>query len=170
MSYTTTPRDFRDKDAAYRGLVRELGALLEGEPDVIANAANTAALLFAALPEINWAGVYFLKGGELVVGPFQGKPACVRIALGRGACGAAAARRETLIVDDVHSFPGHIVCDPVSRSEIVVPLVAGARLLGVLDIDSPRLGRFDAADARGLESLAARLVAAIAQPRDAGPE
>jgi L-methionine (R)-S-oxide reductase len=170
MSHTTTPRDFRDKDAAYRGLVRDLGALLEGEPDAIANAANTAALLFDALPEINWAGVYFLKGGELVVGPFQGKPACVRIALGRGACGTAAARRETLIVDDVHSFPGHIVCDPASRSEIVVPLVAGARLLGVLDIDSPRLGRFDAADARGLESLAARLVAAIAQPRDAGSE
>jgi L-methionine (R)-S-oxide reductase len=170
MSYTTTPRDFRDKDAAYRGLVRDLGALLEGEPDAIANAANTAALLFDALPDINWAGVYFLKGGELVVGPFQGKPACVRIALGRGACGTAAARRETLIVDDVHAFPGHIVCDPASRSEIVVPLVSGARLLGVLDIDSPRPGRFDAADARGLESLAARLVAAIAQPRDAGSE
>jgi L-methionine (R)-S-oxide reductase len=170
MSYTTTPRDFRDKDAAYRGLVRELGALLEGEPDAIANAANTAALLFDALPDINWAGVYFLKGGELVVGPFQGKPACVRIALGRGACGTAAARRETLIVDDVHSFPGHIVCDSASRSEIVVPLVSGARLLGVLDIDSPRPGRFDAADARGLESLAARLVAAIAQLPDAGSE
>ncbi|MGP8034660.1 MAG: GAF domain-containing protein [Steroidobacteraceae bacterium] len=170
MSHTTTPRDFRDKDAAYRGLVRDLGALLEGEPDAIANAANTVALLFDALPDINWAGVYFLKGGELVVGPFQGKPACVRIALGRGACGTAAARRETLIVDDVQSFPGHIVCDPASRSEIVVPLVSGARLLGVLDIDSPRLGRFDAADARGLESLAARLVAAIAQLRDAGSE
>ncbi|MGO9802653.1 MAG: GAF domain-containing protein [Steroidobacteraceae bacterium] len=170
MSHTTTPRDFRDKDAAYRGLVRDLGALLEGEPDAIANAANTVALLFDALPDINWAGIYFLKGGELVVGPFQGKPACVRIALGRGACGTAAARRATLIVDDVQSFPGHIVCDPASRSEIVVPLVSGARLLGVFDIDSPRLGRFDAADARGLESLAARLVAAIAQLRDAGPE
>jgi len=170
MSHMSTPRDFSDKDAAYRGLARELGALLEGEHDPIANAANAAALIFDALPGINWAGFYFLKGRELVVGPFQGKPACVRIALGRGACGAAAARRQTLVVDDVHSFPGHIVCDPASRSEIVVPLVDGARLLGVLDIDSPRVGRFDAADARGLEALAARLLPALARLPDARPE
>jgi L-methionine (R)-S-oxide reductase len=170
MSYTTMPRDFSDKDAAYRGLARELGALIDGEPDAIANAANAAALLFDALPEINWAGFYFLRGRELVVGPFQGKPACVRIALGRGACGAAATRRQTLIVDDVHAFPGHIVCDPASRSEIVVPLVDGARLLGVLDIDSPRVARFDATDARGLESLASRLAPAIAGLPDAARE
>lgn len=162
MSYSATPRDFSDKDAAYRGLVRELAALIAGEPDSIANAANAAALLFDALPEINWAGVYFLRGAELVVGPFQGKPACVRIALDRGACGAAASRRRTVILDDVRSFPGHIVCDPASRSEIVVPLVTGTRLIGVLDIDSPRVGRFDAADARGLESVALELAPAIA--------
>lgn len=162
MSHTTGERDFRDKDAGYSSLMSELTGLIEGERDAIANAANSAALLFDALPEVNWVGYYFLRDGELVVGPFQGKPACVRIALGRGACGTAAQRRETLIVDDVHRFPGHIVCDPASRSEIVVPLVAGTRLLGVLDLDSPRAGRFDAADARGLEKLARRLVPAIA--------
>lgn len=166
MSHTRTPRDFRDKDAAYTELARELGALIEGEPDPIANAANAAALLFDALPQINWAGFYFLRGEQLVVGPFQGKPACVRIALGSGACGTAAVSRRTLIVADVHAFPGHIVCDPASRSEIVLPLVAGARLLGVLDIDSPRTGRFDAADARGLESLVGRLLPAIAALAD----
>jgi L-methionine (R)-S-oxide reductase len=162
MSHTSTPRDFRDKDAAYSGLVRELAGLIEGERDAIANAANCAALLFDALPEVNWAGFYFLKDGELVVGPFQGKPACVRIALGRGACGTAAVRRQTLIVADVHAFPGHIVCDPASRSEIVVPLVSGTRLLGVLDLDSPRPARFDAADARGLEWVARHLEPALA--------
>jgi len=170
MSYTTTPRDFSDKDAAYRELARDLGALIEGEHDPIANAANAVALIFDALPGINWAGFYFLKGHELVVGPFQGKPACVRIALGRGACGSAAASRRTLIVEDVHSFPGHIICDPASRSEIVLPLLDGARLLGVLDIDSPRIARFDAADARGLESLAPRLAAALARLPAAPPE
>jgi L-methionine (R)-S-oxide reductase len=170
MSYSTTPRDFRDKDAAYINLVRDLGTLIGDERDPIANAANAAALLFDALPEINWAGFYFLRGEELVVGPFQGKPACVRIALGRGACGTAAASRRTLIVADVNEFAGHIVCDPASRSEIVVPLVSGSRLLGVLDIDSPRTRRFDAADARGLESLVERLVPAITALPDAGPE
>lgn len=170
MSYTTTPRDFSDKDAAYRALARELGALIEGEPDPIANAANAAALLFDALPGINWAGFYFLRGRGLVLGPFQGKPACVRIALGSGACGAAAVRRQTLIVDDVHAFPGNIVCDPASLSEIVLPLVDGARLLGVLDIDSPSTRRFDSADARGLEAFASRLVPAIARLPDSQPE
>ena len=159
MSYAASAYDFHDKAAGYARLVQELAALLAGESDLIANAANTAALLFEALPEVNWAGFYFLREGELVVGPFQGRPACVRIALGRGVCGTAAAQRRTLVVADVHEFPGHIACDAASRSEIVVPLVAGDELLGVLDIDSPRAGRFDAADARGLESLAAQFLA-----------
>jgi GAF domain-containing protein len=161
MSHAVGRYDFKNKDADYARLAAELRALLEGERDRIANAANTAALLFEALPEVNWAGFYFLKGGELVVGPFQGKPACVRIALGRGVCGTAAAQRRTLLVPDVQEFPGHIACDAASRSEIVVPLVAGGALLGVLDIDSPRAARFDEADARGLESLAELFVRSI---------
>jgi L-methionine (R)-S-oxide reductase len=163
MSHIARRYDFHDKEADYARLGQELGALLEGERDLIANAANTAALIYAALPEVNWAGFYFLKGGELVVGPFQGRPACVRIALGRGACGTAAARRATLIVPDVQAFDGHIACDPASRSEIVVPLLASGGLLGVLDLDSPRLARFDVADARGLESLAQRFVLACGE-------
>jgi L-methionine (R)-S-oxide reductase len=155
MSYLARRYAFNDKPADYARLRDELAALLAGERDLIANAANTSALIFDAVPDLNWAGFYFLKGGELVVGPFQGKPACVRIALGRGVCGTAAARRRTLLVPDVHEFPGHIACDTASRSEIVVPLIAADELLGVLDVDSPRPGRFDAADARGLESLAA---------------
>jgi len=155
MSYSARRYDFNDKPADYARLRAELAALLAGEADLIANAANTSALIFDALPDINWAGFYFLKGGELVVGPFQGKPACVRIALGNGVCGTAAARRRTLLVPDVHEFPGHIACDTVSRSEIVVPLLAADSLLGVLDIDSPRPGRFDEDDARGLETLVA---------------
>lgn len=162
MTFTTRQHDFTDKRSGYARLSADLEALLAGESDVIANAANTAALLFDALPAINWAGFYFLRGGELVVGPFQGKPACVRIALGRGVCGTAAARRETIVVPDVHAFPGHIACDSASRSEIVVPLI-GERLLGVLDIDSPDPGRFDEEDARGLERLAAVFLAASAQ-------
>jgi GAF domain-containing protein len=151
--------DPNDKAASYRRLRETAAALLEGERDWIANCANCAALLFQALPEVNWAGFYFLRGEELVLGPFQGKPACVRIALGRGVCGTAAARRETLIVPDVHAFPGHIACDSDSRSEVVVPLIAGGRLVGVLDLDSPAPGRFDAVDAAGLEALAATLLA-----------
>jgi L-methionine (R)-S-oxide reductase len=164
MDFTSARYDFTDKAGAYRQLARALAALLEGERDLIANAANTAALIFDALPQLNWAGFYFLKDGELIVGPFQGKPACVRIPLGRGVCGTAAAQRRTLIVSDVHEFPGHIACDAASRSEIVVPLLAGAQLLGVLDIDSPTLGRFDAGDAAGLERLAALFVAACVAP------
>jgi GAF domain-containing protein len=159
MSHATGRYDFSDKTADYARLRAELAALLAGEHDRIANAANTAALLFETLPEINWAGFYFLQGDELVVGPFQGKPACVRIALGKGVCGSAAAQRRTLIVPDVNQFPGHIACDTASRSEIVVPLIDGGTLLGVLDIDSPRTGRFDAADGRGLEALAQIFVA-----------
>lgn len=161
MSHAIPRYDFHDKNADYERLAAELGALLSGERDPIANAANAAALIFDALPDLNWAGFYFLKGGELVVGPFQGKPACVRIALGSGVCGTAAARRETLVVPDVHAFPGHIACDAASQSEIVVPLISGEKLLGVLDIDSPRLARFDASDQRGIERLASIYVEAI---------
>jgi GAF domain-containing protein len=144
----------------YAALNTALAGLVAGERDGIANLANAAALLYATLPDLNWAGFYLLRDGGLVVGPFQGKPACVRIALGRGVCGTAAARRATVIVPDVHAFPGHIACDAASNSEIVVPLLDGARLIGVLDLDSPRRGRFDAEDGRGLEAFAARLVAA----------
>ena len=163
-TYTSQPHDFSDKRAGYERLAAQLQGLLHGEADAIANAANTAALIFDALPEVSWAGFYFLRGGprggELVVGPFQGKPACVRIALGRGVCGTAAARRETLIVPDVNAFPGHIACDAASQSEVVVPLIAAGRLVGVLDLDSARLARFDELDARGLERLAALFVQA----------
>ena len=131
----------------------------------MANPANTAALIFGALPEINWAGFYFLRtearGNELVVGPFQGKPACVRIPMGKGVCGIAAARRQTVLVPDVHAFAGHIACDAESRSEIVIPLVRGGELLGVLDLDSPLPARFDEADRAGLERLAATFIAAL---------
>jgi len=130
------------------------------ERDPWANAANAAALVYELLPDLNWAGFYFLRGGELVVGPFQGRVACVRIPVGAGVCGTAALRRATVIVADVHAFPGHIACDSASNSEIVVPLVAGERLIGVLDLDSPRLDRFTADDARLLEALAGQIVAA----------
>jgi L-methionine (R)-S-oxide reductase len=138
----------------YARLAEQARALLQGEHDPVANAANLAALIFHSLSELNWAGLYFLRGAELVVGPFQGKPACVRIALGRGVCGTAAQLRRSLIVPDVHAFPGHIACDPASRSEIVVPLLDGEELLGVLDLDSPRPGRFEAEDQAGIEELA----------------
>ncbi len=161
MDYTPKRYSFQDKLGDYRELSRELAGLLSGERDSIANAANTSALIFDALPDINWAGFYFLKRDELVVGPFQGKPACVRIPLGKGVCGAAAAGRRTLVVPDVHEFPGHIACDSASRSEIVIPLLVGERLLGVLDIDSPRVARFDAHDAEGLEQLASVFLASV---------
>jgi L-methionine (R)-S-oxide reductase len=169
MEFTSRRYDFRNKDADYASLAEELSGLLEDEPDLIANAANTSALLFDALPGINWAGFYFLRPGargesELVVGPFQGKPACVRIPLGKGVCGTAAATRKTLVVTDVHEFPGHIACDAASQSEIVVPLLEGETLLGVLDIDSPGLARFDDADRRGLERIAEIFVARSRAP------
>ena len=154
MSHAAKQYDFKDSATAYRELGRDLTALLAGERDRIANAANTAALIFDALPGLNWAGFYLYKSGELVLGPFQGKPACVRIALGKGVCGTAAMRRETVLVEDVHAFPGHIACDSASNSEIVVPLVRGDELLGVLDLDSPHHARFGTTDARGLEALA----------------
>jgi L-methionine (R)-S-oxide reductase len=154
MSHVSQSYDFTQPEAAYAELARDLGALLRGERDLIANAANTAALIYDALPDLNWAGFYLYKSGELVLGPFQGKPACVRIALGKGVCGTAAARRETVLVEDVHTFPGHIACDSASSSEVVIPLLRGAELLGVLDLDSPLPARFKPADARGLEALA----------------
>ena len=154
MSHVTKAYDFGDPDDSYAQLARELTGLLTGERDLVANAANTAALIFDAVPDLNWAGFYLYKSGELVLGPFQGKPACVRIALGKGVCGTAAQRRETVLVEDVHAFPGHIACDSASNSEIVIPLLKGTELLGVLDVDSPRLRRFGPADQRGLEALA----------------
>jgi len=141
------------KADAYRELQSQLTALFAGERDGLANCANMTALLYEALPELNWAGFYFLRGRELVLGPFQGKVACVRIAMGRGVCGTAAARQETVIVADVNEFPGHIACDAASRSEIVIPLIHESRLLGVLDLDSPRPARFDHEDGKGLNAL-----------------
>jgi L-methionine (R)-S-oxide reductase len=141
------------KGETYAELAAQLRALVEGEEDFIANAANFSSLLFYSLPDLNWAGFYLLKGGELVLGPFQGRPACVRIPLGSGVCGTAAAARRTVVVENVHEFPGHIACDSASNSEVVVPLLKGDELLGVLDLDSPALGRFDAEDAKGLEVL-----------------
>jgi L-methionine (R)-S-oxide reductase len=126
---------------------------VEGESDFLANAANLAALLSHSLPEVNWAGFYFLRGSDLVLGPFQGKPACTRIPLGKGVCGTAAEKRQTLIVPDVHQFPGHIACDAASNSEIVVPMIRNEELLGVLDLDSEKVGRFDDGDQQGLERL-----------------
>lgn len=154
--------DFAEKSAGYGELEKQLRALLHGERDAIANLANTAALLWQALPELNWVGFYRLVEGQLVLGPFQGKPACVRISTGKGVCGTAAATRQTVVVVDVHEFPGHIACDAASRSEIVVPLLKDGILLGVLDLDSPRPNRFDAQDQAGLEQLAAMLIAATA--------
>jgi GAF domain-containing protein len=146
--------DFSNKRRAYDELASQLAGLLDSEHHRIANAANTAALLYGALPDVNWVGFYFLEFTELVVGPFQGKPACVRIPMGRGVCGQAAARQETILVRDVHAFTDHIVCDVASSSEIVVPLIRSGELLGVLDVDSPKLARFDADDRAGLERLA----------------
>ncbi len=143
-------------------LLQTLEAVLSGESDLIANSANMAAILFQTLPDVNWAGFYLLRDGELVLGPFQGRVACVRIPIGRGVCGTAAARRETIVVADVRAFPGHIACDAASRSEIVVPLVQGDRLLGVLDIDSPTLGRFSANDQALCEAAAALLIRSLA--------
>ena len=147
-----------EKPELYRDLARQLAALIAGEPDPIANAANTAALIYHGLPNLNWAGFYFRNGAELVLGPFQGKPACVRIPVGKGVCGTAAARGTAVLVPDVHDFPGHIACDPDSRSELVVPLIENGRVSGVLDLDSPLLARFDQLDRDGCEQLVAVLL------------
>jgi len=151
----TGSTDGQPKSARYRDLAEELDALLTGEPDPTANAANAAAALFNTLPALNWAGFYFLRGDTLVLGPFQGRPACTRIPVGKGVCGTAAAERRSILVPDVEAFPGHIACDTASRSELVVPLLHDGHLLGVLDLDSPDLARFDADDLAGCETLAA---------------
>ncbi len=149
------PEESLDKPALYARLAEQAEHLLAGESDPIANAANLSALLYHSLPEVNWCGFYLFDGEELVVGPFQGQPACVRIAIGAGVCGTAAREKRTMVVPDVHQFPGHIACDARSRAELVVPLFAAERLLGVLDLDSPTPSRFDDEDAAGLERLAA---------------
>jgi L-methionine (R)-S-oxide reductase len=141
------------KSELYNQLAAQLASLLAGERDLIANAANFSALVFHSLPDLNWAGFYFVKGDQLVLGPFQGRPACVRIEIGKGVCGTAAAKRVTTIVPNVHEFPGHIACDSASNSEIVIPLIESERLIGVLDLDSPLYGRFDDEDENGLNRL-----------------
>ena len=153
-----------DSKAFYAELARQAEGLLTGERDWIANAANVSALIFTSLPDLNWAGFYFLKGDTLVLGPFQGKPACVRIAAGRGVCGAAFEQRRTLRVADVNAFADHIACDSASRSELVVPLIKDGRVMGVLDLDSPSLSRFTADDQAGLERIAAIFLAASDAP------
>jgi GAF domain-containing protein len=155
--------DFTATDAAtlWADLADAAAAITEGEADGIANMANVAALLWQGLPDLNWAGFYRFDGRELVLGPFQGKSACIRIALDRGVCGAAARLRQTQRVEDVHAFPGHIACDAASRSELVVPVLDGDRLIGVLDLDSPIPARFTAADAAGAEALVARIAARL---------
>jgi len=157
-----------DKPDLYTQINQQLAALLKGESDLIANTANAAALLYQFLPDVNWVGFYFSKGDELVLGPFQGKPACSRINMGKGVCGTAAAKQQTLIVPDVTRFDGHIVCDAASRSEIVVPLLNWGRLVGVLDVDSPTPNRFDDDDAEGLEVIAAVLLSLL--PTDHMPD
>ncbi len=149
-----------DKRDLYASLAQQLTGLLEGERDMIANTANMSALIFQFLPDLNWAGFYFMRGGELVLGPFQGKTACVRIAVGRGVCGSAVERQESIVVPDVHAFPGHIACDSASRSELVVPLIKDGRVLGVLDLDSPNPNRFDDEDREGCETLVRIFLAA----------
>ena len=161
MSFTAVALEGA-KPEQYAQLVEQARGLMHGERDRTANAANLSALVYHALPDLNWVGFYFFDGTELVVGPFQGLPACVRIALGKGVCGTAAATRQTQVVPDVEAFPGHIACDSASRSEVVVPLFKGDQLVGVFDIDSPELDRFDADDVRGLEALARAFLDALA--------
>jgi L-methionine (R)-S-oxide reductase len=151
------------KPERYRDLAGALEALVAGERDLVANTANAAALLFHGLPDLNWAGFYFLRGEELVLGPFQGRPACVRIPVGTGVCGTAVSRRAAILVADVHAFPGHIACDPASRSELVVPLMRGDEVLGVLDLDSPVPARFDEDDRRGCEHVGRILMQSCAK-------
>lgn len=150
-----------DRAEQYQQLVAQAEALVAGEHDRVANAANLSSLVFHALPELNWVGFYFYDGNELVVGPFQGQPACVRIAIGKGVCGTAAQTRETQLVPDVHAFPGHIACDAETRSEVVIPLVHKGELVGVFDLDSPKPDRFDDIDRAGLESVARAFLAAL---------
>ena len=149
------------KPELYRELVDAARAIVQGEPDAVANMANLSALIWQFLPQLNWAGFYRMVDGELVLGPFQGKAACIRIPLGQGVCGAAAASGETQLVPDVHAFPGHIACDAASASELVVPVKRGGQVIAVIDLDSPVLNRFDADDAAGIEALAAAIAESI---------
>lgn len=153
MTFELITNNTTSKPELYAGLKSQLESLLGGERDLIANAANLSSLLYHSLPDLNWSGFYFRKNAELVLGPFQGKPACVRMKIGDGVCGTAAQQRQTIIVDNVHEFPGHIACDSASNSEIVVPIVSDGQLIGVLDLDSPSLARFDDEDAQGLNDL-----------------
>ncbi len=160
--YDFAPSSTADKASLYDDLLSAADALTASEPDPVANMANISALIWQFLPDLNWAGFYRMVEGELVLGPFQGKPACIRIPVGRGVCGAAAQTQETQLVEDVHAFPGHIACDAASASEIVVPVLQDGRLIGVLDLDSPVAARFDSQDAQGLEALVARIAPRIA--------
>jgi GAF domain-containing protein len=159
--YQFAPTTGQAKPETYHDLIAAARALTEDEPDAIANMANLAALIWQFLPDLNWAGFYRMVEGGLVLGPFIGKPACIRIALGQGVCGAAASRAQTQLVPDVHAFPGHIACDADSRSELVVPVLRGGAVIAVIDLDSPLPARFDAADAAGIEALAATIAARI---------
>lgn len=154
MTFQIEHRASNSRAELYSHMSAQLRSLLESESDFIANAANFSSLLYNSLPDVNWVGFYLLKNNELVLGPFQGQPACVRIAIGKGVCGTAAELRQTVVVENVHEFPGHIACDSASNSEIVVPLIKGGQLIGVLDLDSPSLARFDDEDAKGLNELA----------------
>jgi GAF domain-containing protein len=163
--FVSRPISTGDKPAFYRELADQLGGLLHGERDFIANAANFSALVFNLVPDLNWAGFYFLQANdELVLGPFQGKVACVRISVGKGVCGTAVVQQRSMLVPDVHAFPGHIACDSASRSELVVPLIKDGNVIGVLDLDSPTVGRFDSEDQAGFEALTAICVAASDWP------
>lgn len=153
-----------DKSETYARVADNLRELIEGQRDFLANISNFAALLFSSLPQLNWAGFYLLRGTDLVLGPFQGKPACACIAMGDGVCGAAALQRAAVIVPDVHAFPGHIVCDEASQSEIVLPVFKDGRLVGVLDLDSPTIGRFDETDRECIQSLLQTLMAGTDVP------
>lgn len=159
--YAFEPDPDQPKPELYRELAEAASALVAGEPDATANMANVAALVWQFVPRLNWAGFYRMVDGELVLGPFQGKPACIRIPLGQGVCGAAAASGETQLVPDVHVFPGHIACDAASASELVVPVRRDGALIAVIDLDSPERNRFDAEDAAGIEALARVIAAAI---------
>ena len=155
------PDPLQTKAEQYRELVNAAVALTAGEPDAVANMANVAALIWQFVPRLNWAGFYRVAGSELVLGPFQGGPACIRIAFGQGVCGTAAAIGQTQLVPDVHAFPGHIACDAASASELVVPVRRGGTVIAVIDLDSPDLARFEAEDARGIEALANAIASAI---------
>jgi GAF domain-containing protein len=165
MAFQITKSETVSRTELYANLQLQLRSLLEGERDFIANAANFSSLLYHSLPDLNWVGFYLQKGDELVLGPFQGQPACVRIAIGKGVCGTAAEQRQTILVDNVHEFPGHIACDSASNSEIVVPLILNEQLIGVLDLDSPSFARFDDEDARGLNELAEIFVRGSEDPK-----